>query len=141
MLAMVKIIKTTMLLGILSLSTLYILIAPSEWFGNLPYQKIDKVIHIFLFGIVTWVMAKTLPQLTIKGSVLLMITLALLSEVLQTLSTHRTGSIFDVVANLIGITLAVSAMNIKTTALTLTNSLRLLNNKKNETNTYIQNSN
>jgi len=90
--------------GLWFLTTMFFLLAPPNWLGEIPYQKFDKVSHIVLFIVGTYIAI----NLAGKKGILIMLFVALGSEWLQGLSPSRTMSALDAVSNLIGVAIGVT---------------------------------
>jgi VanZ family protein len=84
--------------------TILLLLAPPSWLGPIPIQKVDKLSHILLFFTGTYIACKII---SIKDCLVLMMLLSLGSELIQALSPNRTLSLNDLLANTIGISLAI----------------------------------
>ncbi len=77
-----------------------------------PFPHFDKVVHAALFFTQTWLWVKTywalFRPLPIKMMMTILVLWAIISEVMQaTLTTTRHGDVWDVIADVTGIILAL----------------------------------
>lgn len=66
------------------------------------FEYIDKIVHIFIFFILSLITFKEKGEKTLKCMLVLCL-YALLTEILQKLTGYRSFELYDVVADIIGI--------------------------------------
>ena len=89
------------------LLSLYVLFWPDPAGGGSGLPGADKVVHAVLFGVLTWTALRAFRR---TGAVLAaVVAYAVLSEVVQAaLLRTRSGDLLDLVADLVGVGLAVA---------------------------------
>ena len=89
---------------ILFLISLYLFFAPFEDDGPEIFPHTDKIAHFSIFFLMTVFL--TFGRLRRDYALIFCILYALFTEILQTFLNYRTGSIFDFVSDILGITFA-----------------------------------
>ena len=89
---------------ILFLISLYLFFAPFEDDGPETFPHLDKIAHFSIFFLMTVFL--TFGRLRRDYALIFCILYALFTEILQTFLNYRTGSIFDFVSDILGITFA-----------------------------------
>ncbi len=84
--------------------SLYLFFAPFED-GPEILPHMDKVLHFFIFFSMTLLLAK--GGLNKNYALVFCIFYALLTEIIQIFLSYRTGSIFDLVSDFLGITFGI----------------------------------
>jgi len=90
---------------ILFLISLYLFFAPFEDDGPEIFPHIDKIAHFSIFFLMTFFLI--IGRLKKNYALIFCILYALLTEIIQTFLNYRTGSIFDFVSDILGITFAI----------------------------------
>ena len=90
---------------ILFLISLYLFFAPFEDDGQEIFPHIDKIFHFSIFFSMTLFLI--IGRLKRNYALIFCISYALLTEIIQTFLNYRTGSIFDFVSDILGITFAI----------------------------------
>lgn len=90
---------------ILFLISLYLFFAPFEDDGPEIFPHIDKIAHFSIFFLMTFFLI--VGRLKKNYALIFCILYALLTEIIQTFLNYRTGSIFDFVSDILGITFAI----------------------------------
>ena len=90
---------------ILFLISLYLFFAPFE--DDVPeiFPHLDKIFHFSIFFLMTVFLI--VGKLKRNYALIFCISYALFTEILQTFLNYRTGSIFDFVSDILGITFAI----------------------------------
>jgi VanZ family protein len=78
--------------------------APFEDDGPETFPHLDKIAHFSIFFLMTVFL--TLGRLRRDYALIFCILYALFTEILQTFLNYRTGSIFDFISDILGITFA-----------------------------------
>ena len=90
---------------ILFLISLYLFFAPFQDDGPEIFPHSDKVTHFFIFFLMTVILI--VGRLKRNYALIFCISYALLTEIVQTFLNYRTGSIYDFVSDILGITFAI----------------------------------
>ena len=90
---------------ILFLISLYLFFAPFEDDGPEIFPHLDKIVHFSIFFLMATFLV--FGRLKKKFALIFCILYALFTEMIQTFLNYRTGSIFDLVSDIIGITFAI----------------------------------
>ena len=88
-------------LGVLALVFLCVIPSPAA-LDELPAWS-DKCYHSFAYGLLMWWLARGYPRRHWLALAIFLAVLGLAIEYLQSLTTYRTGSVFDELADLVGI--------------------------------------
>ena len=90
---------------IIFLISLYLFFAPFEDDGPETFPYLDKIAHFSIFFLMTiFLIAGRLKR---NYAFIFCILYALFTEIVQSLLNYRTGSIFDFVSDILGITFAI----------------------------------
>ena len=90
---------------ILFLISLYLFFAPFEDDGPEIFPNSDKIAHFSIFFFMTIFLI--VGRLKKNYALIFCILYALFTEIVQTFLNYRTGSIFDFVSDILGITFAI----------------------------------
>ena len=90
---------------ILFLISLYLFFAPLEYDGSEIFPHLDKIAHFSIFFLMTLFLI--VGRLEKNYALIFCILYALVTEIVQTFLNYRTGSIFDFVFDILGITFAI----------------------------------
>ena len=89
---------------ILFLISLYLFFAPFED-GPEIFPHLDKIAHFSIFFLMTLFLI--IGRLKRNYALIFCISYALFTEIVQTFLNYRTGSIFDFVSDILGVTFAI----------------------------------
>jgi len=90
---------------ILFLISLYLFFAPFEDDGPEIFPHIDKIAHFSIFFLMTFFLI--VGRLKKNYALIFCILYALVTEIIQTFLNYRTGSIFDFISDILGVTFAI----------------------------------
>ncbi len=90
---------------ILFLISLYSFFAPFEDDGPEIFPHLDKISHFFIFFLMTVFLI--VGRLKKNYAVIFCVLYALFTEIIQIFLSYRTGSIFDFVSDILGISFAI----------------------------------
>lgn len=90
---------------ILFLISLYVFFAPFKDDGPEIFPHLDKVAHFSIFFLMTIFLI--IGRLKRNYALIFCIFYALFTEIVQNFLNYRTGSIFDLVSDILGITFAI----------------------------------
>ncbi len=90
---------------ILFLISLYLFFAPFEDDNSEIFPHLDKIAHFSIFFLMTILLI--IGRLKKNYALIFCILYALFTEIVQTFLNYRTGSIFDLVFDILGITFAI----------------------------------
>jgi VanZ family protein len=90
---------------ILFFLSLFLFFAPIEDGGKKIFPHLDKIAHFSIFFLMTFFLI--LGRLKKNYALIFSILYALITEIIQTFLDYRTGSIFDFVSDILGITFAI----------------------------------
>jgi VanZ family protein len=90
---------------ILFLISLYLFFAPFEDDGPEIFPHLEKVFHFSIFFFMTLFLI--IGRLKRNYALIFCILYALFTEIVQTLLNYRTGSIFDFISDILGVTFAI----------------------------------
>ena len=90
---------------ILFLISLYLFFAPFEDDGPKIFPHLDKIMHFSIFFLMTILLIA--GRLKKNYAVIFCILYSLFIEIIQTFLNYRTGSIFDFVSDILGMTFAI----------------------------------
>ncbi len=90
---------------ILFFISLYLFFAPLEDDGTEIFPNSDKVAHFSIFFLMTVLLI--IGRLKKNYALIFCFIYAFFSEIVQTFLSYRTGSIFDFVSDILGITFAI----------------------------------
>jgi len=90
---------------ILFLISLYLFFAPFDDVGPVIFPHSDKIAHFSIFFLMTIFLV--VGRFKRNYALIFCILYALFTEIVQTFLNYRTGSIFDFVSDILGITFAI----------------------------------
>ena len=90
---------------ILFLISLYLFFAPFDDDGPEIFPHSDKIVHFSIFFLMTIFLV--VGRLNRNYALIFCILYALVTEIVQTFLNYRTGSIFDFLSDILGITFAI----------------------------------
>ena len=90
---------------ILFLISLYLFFAPFKDDGPEIFPHLDKIAHFSIFFLMTIFLI--FGRLNRNYALIFCILYALFTEIVQTFLNYRTGSIFDFISDILGVTFAV----------------------------------